>query len=296
MRLGLRRTPGVLPIVVLAVLILAAFPPSARSHAVLMESVPAEGASLDTAPATLRLSFNEPVTPVRIQLLDQQGRDMTERQSVVTENDSVRLALPPGLPNGLYVASYRVTSADGHPVAGSFTFGIGVAPSSTANSLPLDDPSRAAALAGLLLRALHYAALLAGTGGGLFLVLVTGRWAALNDRLKPFLSLMLLTAGLSGTLLVGVTGVTLAGQPLAALLTGSPWTTGAASSVGLSAGIALLALLCSACGLALEFRPAVGQALLVMGALLGATSLAVTGHAATASPRWLSAPLVGCMG
>ncbi len=296
MRPGLRRTTGVLPIVVLAVLILAAFPPNGWAHAVLMESVPAEGASLDTAPASLTLSFNEPVTPVRIQLLDQQGRDMAEQQSAVTENDSIRLALPPGLPNGLYVASYRVTSADGHPVAGSFTFGIGVAPSSTASPPQQDDPSHAATLAGLLLRTLHYATLLAGTGGGLFLGLVTGRWATLNDRLKPFLCLVLLAAGLSGTLLVGVTGVTLAGQPLATLLTGSPWTTGAASSVGLSAGVALLALLCSACGLALEFRPAVGQALLVTGALLGAASLAVTGHAATASPRWLSAPLVGLHG
>jgi copper transport protein len=286
--------PHILALVLL--LILAAFPRSSLAHAVLMESVPGDGASLTAAPAAVTLRFNEPVTPIRIQLLDQQGRDMTDPQSAVAVNETVRLALPPGLPNGLYVASYRVTSADGHPVASSFTFGIGVTPQSVTGSPPADDPSRAAALAGLLLRAVHYAALLAGTGGGLFLVLVTGRWAPLNDRLKSALCLMLLTAGPSAALLVGVTGVTLAGRPLADLLTGAPWTTGAASSVGLSAGIALLGVLCSACGLALDSRAVTGPALLVTGALLGAASLAATGHAATASPRWLSAPLVGLHG
>ncbi|WP_376963166.1 copper resistance protein CopC [Azospirillum sp. A26] len=296
MRPSPRRRLTSLPVLFFAVLLLAALPRTGWAHAVLMESVPADGASLDTAPATLSLEFNEPVTPVRIQLLDGQGRDMADPQGALAEDNRVRLALPPGLPKGLYVASYRVTSADGHPVAGSFTFGIGVTPAPTTGTSPADDPSQAAAFAGLLLRAMHYAALLAGTGGGLFLLLVTGRWAPLNDRLKPALCLMLLVAGLSAVLLVGVTGATLAGQPLAALATGAPWTTGAGSSVGLSAGIALLALLCSACGLAVEARSAMGPVLLVTGALLGAASLAATGHAATASLRWLSAPLVGLHG
>jgi len=290
-----RRLTG-LSVVFLALLLLAAMPRTGWAHAVLMESVPADGASLDAAPAALSLDFNEPVTPIRIQLLDRQGRDMADPQGALAEDNRVRLALPPGLPKGLYVASYRVTSADGHPVAGSFTFGIGITPAPTTGTPPTDDPSRTATFAGLLLRAMHYATLLAGTGGGLFLVLVTGRWAPLNDRLKPALCLMLLAAGLSTALLVGVTGATLAGQPLAALATGAPWTTGAGSSVGLSAGIALLALLCSACGLAIEARSAMGPALLVAGALLGAASLAATGHAATAPPRWLSAPLVGLHG
>ncbi|PWC49736.1 copper resistance CopC/CopD family protein [Azospirillum sp. TSA6c] len=290
-----RRLTG-LSVLFFAVLLLAALPRTGWAHAVLMESMPADGASLDAAPAALSLEFNEPVTPVRIQLLDGQGRDIADPQGALAENNRVRLALPPDLPRGLYVASYRVTSADGHPVAGSFTFGIGVTPAPTTGTPPVDDPSRAAAFAGLLLRAMHYAALLAGTGGGLFLVLVTGRWAPLNDRLKPALCVMLLMAGLSAVLLVGVTGVTLAGQPLAALATGAPWSTGAGSSVGLSAGIALLALLCSACGLTIEARSAMGPALLMAGSLLGAASLAATGHAATAPPRWLSAPLVGLHG
>ncbi|PWC37988.1 hypothetical protein TSO352_09390 [Azospirillum sp. TSO35-2] len=266
------------------------------AHAILMESVPADGATLGSAPGELRLRFNEPVTPIRVQLLDPQGRDAAAPEAASAENDGVRLALPPGLPTGLYVASYRVTSADGHPVTGSFTFGIGVTPQPAGPAAETDDPSQPAALAGVLLRTLHYASLLAGTGGGLFLLLVTGRWSPLGDRLKPGLCLMLLAAALSALLLVGTTGVVLTGRPLADLATGAAWSTGAASSVGLSAGVALLAMLCSASGLALDSRRAAGPALLVAGAVLGAASLAVTGHAATASPRWLSAPLVGVHG
>ncbi|WP_372394707.1 copper resistance protein CopC [Azospirillum sp. HJ39] len=283
-------------ILLLALAGMAAIPRTGWAHAVLMESAPADGATLDAPPAELRLSFNEPVSPIRFQLLDRQGRDVADPAGAVAENGTVRLALPPGLPQGLYVASYRMTSADGHPVAGSFTFGIGVTPQPAAGTPEPDDPARTAALAGVLLRALHYAALLAGTGGGLFLLLVSGRSSALGDRLKPALGSMLLAAGLSGLLLVGVTGAVLTGQPLAALATASAWNTGAGSSVGLSIGIAALALLCTAGGLAGWGRSKAGWLLLAAGALLGALSLAATGHAATAPPRWLAAPLVALHG
>ncbi len=283
-------------ILLLALAGMAATPRTGWAHAVLMESAPADGATLDAPPAELRLSFNEPVSPIRFQLLDRQGRDVADPAGAVAENDTVRLALPPGLSQGLYVASYRMTSADGHPVAGSFTFGIGVTPPPPAATPEPDDPARTAALAGVLLRTLHYAALLAGTGGGLFLLLVSGRSSALSDRLKSALGSMLLAAGLSGLLLVGVTGAVLTGQPLAALATASAWSTGAGSSVGLSIGIAALALLCTAGGLAGWGRPKAGWLLLAAGALLGALSLAATGHAATAPPRLLAAPLVALHG
>lgn len=287
-------------LLLLALAGMAAIPRTGWAHAVLMESIPADGATLDAPPAELRLSFNEPVSPIRFQLLDRQGRDMADPAGAVAENGTVRLALPPGLPQGLYVASYRMTSADGHPVAGSFTFGIGVTPQPAAGTPGPDDPARTAALAGVLLRALHYAALLAGTGGGLFLLLVAGRRSTLGDRVTPALGSMLLAAALSGLLLVGVTGAVLTGQPLAALATASAWSIGAGSSVGPSIGIATLALLCTAGGLvgglAGGGRSKAGRLLLPAGALLGALSLAATGHAATAPPRWLAAPLVALHG
>src|SRR5690606_13455763 len=46
---------------------------SAAAHAVLLESVPADGAALATAPAAIVLRFNEPVAPVLLRLLGPDG-------------------------------------------------------------------------------------------------------------------------------------------------------------------------------------------------------------------------------
>ena len=41
-------------------------------------------------------------------------------------DQSVVIALPDDLPRGTQIVSYRVVSQDGHPVAGSLVFSIGV--------------------------------------------------------------------------------------------------------------------------------------------------------------------------
>lgn len=268
---------------------------AAWAHAVLRETVPADSSRLDTPPPEVRLRFNEPVTPVSVQVLDSAGRPVTSPGTATVQAETVRLALPSSLPNGTYAINFRVTSADGHPAAGTIVFGIGVTPTADGQDAPVEAPAYAA-LAALVVRALHYAALLAGVGGGLFLTLVSGSWSALSERLKPGLCLLLLASAITAVLLVGLNGVVLAGGPLSDLISAPVWSTGAASTTGLSAGVALIALLVSATGLALGARHAAGPALLVLGALLGAASLTTTGHAATAPPRWLSAPLVGLHG
>jgi len=267
----------------------------AEAHAILRETAPADGVRLEAPPAEVRLRFNEPVAPIVVQVLDAAGRSVAGAGAVSVQNDTVRLPLPGDLPTGTYVVSYRVTSADGHPAAGSLVFGIGVAPQAEAPDARPGAPAHAA-LAAVIVRALHYASLLAGLGGGLFLVLVSGPWSSLNQQLKPGLCLLLLTAGVTAVLLVGLNGVVLAGGALADLGATSAWATGAAGTVGLSMGVALMALLVGASGLVLGPRHAAGRVLLVLGVLLGAASLAATGHAATASPRWLSAPLVAVHG
>ena len=49
-------------------------------------------------------------------------RDVTTR----AVDQSVIVTLPDDLPDGTHVVSYRVVSQDGHPVAGSLMFSIGV--------------------------------------------------------------------------------------------------------------------------------------------------------------------------
>ena len=46
--------------------------------------------------------------------------------TVRAADQSVVITLPDDLPRGTQVVSYRVVSQDGHPVAGSLVFSIGV--------------------------------------------------------------------------------------------------------------------------------------------------------------------------
>ena len=46
---------------------------------------------------------------------------------VSASGDTIVITLPESLPRGTQVVSYRVISADGHPVAGSMMFSIGAA-------------------------------------------------------------------------------------------------------------------------------------------------------------------------
>ena len=290
----MRRSRSFIPAFLLGAVLLLWSVGATWAHAVLRGTVPADGASLDTPPHEVVLRFNEPVAPIAVQVLGADGRAVAGGGAVSARDDTVHVALPHHLPAGTYIVSYRVTSADGHPAAGSITFGIGEGPAAGAPAEA--DASGLAPLLATLVRAVHYATLLAGVGGGLFLVLVSGPWSALNGQLKPGLCALLLTSGVAVVLLVGLVGVLLTGGPLAGLAMAPAWAAGAASSSGTSAVLALLALLGSAAGLALEAGHRAGRVLLVLGALLGAASLAVTGHAATAPPRWLSAPLVAVHG
>ncbi len=282
--------------VTLSTLLLVCTTGMAWAHAFLRDTVPADSSQLLASPPDIRLRFNEPVTPIAVQVLDAAGQPVAESGPVPEPDDTVRLPLPHPLPNGSYTVSYRVTSADGHPAVGSIIFGVGVTPDTAAGTPAAPEGADAAAVVTVVVRALHYGFLLTGVGGGLFLVLVSGRWSALNRRLRPGLCLLLLLAGATTILLVGLNGVVLSGTVLGTLVSSSAWTTGATSTVASSAAVALLAMLVSATGLALEADHAAGSALLCLGAMLGATSLAVTGHAATAPPRWLSAPLVALHG
>ena len=96
----------------------------ALAHAALVSADPADGSILTQSPKTLQLRFNEIVAPAVVGLIDAAGktRDVTSRAA----GQMVVIALPDDLPQGTQVVSYRVVSQDGHPVAGSLMFSIGV--------------------------------------------------------------------------------------------------------------------------------------------------------------------------
>jgi copper transport protein len=99
-----------------ALLVALCLATSALAHATLVSAEPADGSVVAQPPKTLQLRFNEIVTPTVVSLIDAAGktRDVTARAA----GQMIVIALPDDLPRGTQVASYRVVSQDGHPVAG----------------------------------------------------------------------------------------------------------------------------------------------------------------------------------
>ncbi len=106
-------------------LILVGTSTAAWAHAALISVEPASGSMLASAPKAVELRFNEAVTPGAIQLIDGAGRARDDAR-VTASGESISVAMPPDLPKGTAVVSYRVISQDGHPVAGSVIFSIGM--------------------------------------------------------------------------------------------------------------------------------------------------------------------------
>lgn len=102
---------------------------TAFAHANLLRSDPPANASLDSAPAEIRLWFSEPleVEFSRIILRDREGEVVSTPPARVDASDRQQLVMEPGaLDDGLYTVTWRVLSTDGHSTEGSFAFGVGV--------------------------------------------------------------------------------------------------------------------------------------------------------------------------
>jgi copper transport protein len=265
-------------------------PGPAYGHAVLLESQPADGAILSDSPREIMLRFNEPVAPLFLRLVGSDGMAVAQESAARAEGDTVRMALRESLPTGTYIASFRVISIDSHPVAGSLLFLVGK--STRAPLIAPDLPAeRNTSIAAGAIRAVFVFLLLLSSGGVLALGMVAGFASGAVERSRRIMTGATWAALLIGILSVGVTGCRLLGEPLTALLDPAPWRTGAGSSLGRSliiAGAGLIALL--VCLPRLDQSTC--RAVAAGGALVAIASFGFTGHASTAAPAWLMAPVV----
>lgn len=106
---------------VIALLVVAAMVlPAAFGHAQLVSSSPQEGESLPTADEVV-LTFNEPISPDFVQTLAKgPDGDLDVGDAVVEENVLTQAISPTA--SGEHSFTYRVVSADGHPISGTITF------------------------------------------------------------------------------------------------------------------------------------------------------------------------------
>ena len=105
---------------------LGALAPAAGAHATLEQSSPERGAVLQTPPKAVALSFDEPVEAAfgALRVFDAKGNPVTTGALRRPEGSKLEVALPE-LADGPYTVTYRVVSADGHPVSGGLTFQVG---------------------------------------------------------------------------------------------------------------------------------------------------------------------------
>jgi methionine-rich copper-binding protein CopC len=95
---------------------------AAQAHNVLVGTSPADGSIAKVVPAQVTLMFNEPALAIGTEIIVTGPAGQEQSGPAVLVNNTVTEHLQPGSPAGPYVVLWRVTSADGHPVSGKFSF------------------------------------------------------------------------------------------------------------------------------------------------------------------------------
>ena len=286
----------------IAVLALAwALPGQALAHAVLEHTTPHQNSSVTAAPSSVQLDFNEPVEVSfgAVRVFDSEGArvDTGKVSHPGGRQSSVTINLRDGLGRGVYTTTYRVVSADGHPVSGGFAFGVGQQVTAQRDTPQVADllarSSAGPAVEGAygIARGLHYAALLLIVGAVFFRLLV---WPAVGSARWPGRVLLGaavvgFVASLAGIALQGALGAGVAlGHALdAEVLEGSLQTrTGEAWMVRSVVWALLLVFLV----LYRDFRSRSEALGLAVPAAVLVGTLPYAGHADTQSPKAVLIP------
>ncbi len=107
--------------------IVAAAPVAASAHGKLESAAPATGSTVDTAPDTLRLTFNEDLEPTfsSVKVSDENGNAVTqEKAKVNASNPRVMTIAIPKLAPGAYTVQWVAMTADAHRTKGAYTFRV----------------------------------------------------------------------------------------------------------------------------------------------------------------------------
>jgi copper transport protein len=270
--------------------------PRASAHAVLIKTVPHQGALLHEEPRRIVLRFSEAVETSfgAVRIYDEHGKRVERGAPLRPSADTIAIGIRPGL-LGVYTVSYRVLSADGHPVSGAFVFGMHQAPSAKAlarasRRAPTSE-ARGVETAFGVARGLNYLALLLLIGSLPFFWFV---WRPGRESVAPGPRRLLIGGAVIGLLTalaaIPLLGLIAAGLPLDDILTRSVLDASLATRTGTAwavrSGSWLAVLLLLLLPLALRVRMA---ALTIPAAVLVVT-LSIAGHAGTTRPRAVLAP------
>ena len=181
--------------------------PAASAHAELMTTEPANDSVVQTSPERVSLYFNEPVETAfgAVRVFDASARRVDTGRVQRPVSDTVAVALEPDLPRGTYTVTWRVVSADSHPIAGAFVFHVkapGAHPEGIASEVLGSGTPRHVDVLFDAARFLDFALLLLAVGGTLSLAFVLRDAGALRRRLAGALAVV--SVGLAAAAAVGI--------------------------------------------------------------------------------------------
>lgn len=255
----------------------------ARAHAVLVAADPADGASIAAPPPHVVLRFNEDIALIDARIIDDSGAVVMPPHAPFARDETVVVPLPSAMRAGTYLVSYRITSADSHPVAGSVIFAIGGAADRAAVRAFAPTAGERWRGPAIMIRAMLLAVAALVAGAVLFALLV----APLGARLRRNLGWAALLGLVCAIANLAVRAALLGDAEPAALLDAATWRPvflvpfgGAMILAGPGFALAAAGLLRSRSG-GRENWPT------IVGAAATIASLPLSGHAAGVSPVWL---------
>jgi copper transport protein len=288
-RPGRRPWMAVLVSLLLAAVTVVGLADPASAHATVIATTPVDGQSVPGSPPEFTVSFTEPVDVQLggLSVLDREGTRVDAGDTAVEDGGTLlRVPLEPDLAEGTYVGTWRVVSADGHPISGSVLFAVGtvVDPSGLDALTARTDPGWE--VTGTVARFVTFTAALLAAGLAFFLAFLhdqrRDRWRMVPVvRLATVIGLL----GVLGTIAAQAALATGDGldavtdiEVLRTLLTESlGW-----SSVVLLVGLALVHLSTD------TQRLLVAQGCAFYGWLAVSVAFVLWGHATEAPYRWLS--------
>ena len=283
-----RRAAAALVALVSGLLFMVASAAPAAAHASVLTESPGDGQSVATSPATVSATFSEPVSADLggMSVRDRTGARVDDGRSQVA-GTRVSVSLRPDLPEGTYVVTYRVLSADGHPVSGSWLFAVGATPIDRDLASQADTAGDGTwnLLAGIARFIVYLGAFLAA--GVAFFCAFVHDGLDDRDRLLPIVRLAALLAVLGAAAIVIAQAALLSGRGLDAATDGTVLTNVLSGWLGWSLAVLLVGLAAVHLSTDLTSRR-VTQPLAMYGGLAVAGSFALWGHTTELRPVWVS--------
>jgi copper resistance protein C len=112
----------------------------ASAHSTLTSTNPADNEIVQIAPQAVILTFDEPAIAMGTQVVVIGPSGQVQQGQPRLVDKTITEDLQPGAPAGTYTVAWRVTSADGHPVSGTFSFTAKTAAAAQPPTAPQTSP------------------------------------------------------------------------------------------------------------------------------------------------------------